>query len=697
MPDQQCYIFRNLPPGEMLGLLADLAQETRGQGIAGVSFSKSEMADLAGGLDLIWVDPETIRPTPADKQDRRQALTVARGLYRKLTGGIDVQPGQAEAGQPIDTIGSLLLSTARQGEQAERLPDQLMFVGSKKTDDQIVSFLERIELAATGVRMALPRAADRVCLVHVLDDPARRGGVRALLSGQMMPGWTALDAVTDGQSIVFLPPDIIPSSEWLARFCRLVRHAPGVFAGPIATPGPASELLFAVTGSPLQQSFLLSHLTFSRPVAPVPEELACEHVRLADSSAAVRELARRVAEAQPEWGYRLDLRDVELYTDDGLIQARMERMTEHIARLENELVNLESQSAPRPHLLRFSQRQLPALADYLRGFPQRVLKEAKLFYAYQAYSFDPDAGAHYLYVPPTAGARLEIDPIQLWRHLDAPNMHFWLDPFWAYHYAGPNSASEVFVPQGMALFPAMHDWGPESMDLYLRENAARWFHGQLTTADIPARPIYLFDRHASDGSAISLQVLDRQVFVPLSERLAWMNDNLIPLHARRDAGDFWQKLSKDAERHRLASEIAQLADTTSERFAEVARRTSETIAAETDDLTAALTGELDALHRDALETSQRIAEFRERLARLVAILNAASAQEQRTQSLISSAESDLQSLNAHNLKLAGDVEQAIEQARNDRTLYVGAIEVEIRALADAVGRLQQEFRSTFGF
>lgn len=697
MPDQY-FVFHNLTPGQALSLLAGAARKTRGMGLQGVRLALPDRASLQAGIALWWPDPEAMRPTPPDKKELSEGLTAARAFYRQVMGNTEPQlvAGTAPS-MVVQQAAGLLLQQRSRTQTAEQLDQELLFVGAGKSDADIQVFLDVVVRAATGVRMALPVATPRLCLVHALDDPGRHvGGLRSLLAGRLLPGWAALDAFTDGRNTVFLPPGMAPADDTLAAFCGLVHAAPGLFVDAPGQAAVVSNLLFAVTGAPLDKLLYLGGLTFYPPPTPVPEELTGEFVSLRDSPTAVAELAERIANAQPEWGYRLDLRRVAIYTDLDLRQMRMEQLAEQIARLEIELANLESQQAPRPRLLRFTPRQLPALADYLRGFPPRALQSAQILYAYQAYAFDPDAGAHYLYVPPEAGSRMEIDPTPLWGHLDPPGMTFWYDPFWAHDYSGPSAASEVFVPEGTALFPPMHDWSPESMDHYLRDNAVRWFHGQLEVEHIPARPLYLFDRTAPGDEGITLQVLDRAAFVPLTTRMGWMNDNLIPLHAWPDVQAFWTRIADDSARQMLAAAIAGRADEAVELYTAAASTTSETIASESDDLMAALNTEMDALLEQVTGTGKGIAELTRKLNELQAALTAANKQQQRTETYIAEAEAQVSGLNAHNLKLAGEVDQALQQSRRDRQAWREAVQAEIDALARTITELQYEFQRSFG-
>jgi hypothetical protein len=126
---------------------------------------------------------------------------------------------------------------------------------------------------------------------------------------------------------------------------------------------------------------------------------------------------------------------------------------------------------------------------------------------------------------------MEANPVPVMEGVAGSRMRYQVDPLWAQYYLSHSSGSLVFVPEGCTLYPPMHDWEMENPDDYLRNIMGHWFHGKHGVPDIPQKPIYIFDGEARPGRKISISVLDREAFVPLKQKLGWINDNLMVLES----------------------------------------------------------------------------------------------------------------------------------------------------------------------
>ncbi len=146
-----------------------------------------------------------------------------------------------------------------------------------------------------------------------------------------------------------------------------------------------------------------------------------------------------------------------------------------------------------------------------------------------------------------------MDQLGFWERDGQPPIQFWLDPFWARHYHG-RGESLIFVPDRHYLSPMMHPASADQIDAYLREIIGQWFHGKVWRAEAsPTRPIYLFDPDLAGPGHLTIAVLNLDQFVPLTQKLDWLNANLHLRVARLRGEEILQQL--DAAM--TAEEIAQ--------------------------------------------------------------------------------------------------------------------------------------------
>lgn len=704
MSDQH-FIFDRLTPSQALDLLARTAEGTRGRGMDGVRPLLPAAGEGRQSVTIQWPDPVALRGSSTDREYNKAALeNYARPIYRALKGLQSLPPETPRRlGEPLGSGAIGLLLNSEGPVTAKACSNQYLLVVREKTLAELAQIADRLRGVATSVRFAAAANGTDIWFMHLLDDPDRKGLLRGVLAGQIFGDHPALGCYTDGQSSVFLPFDTQPAAPALEAFCRLVRAMPSMF-GRAASTGSGHNLLFAVVpASPTAEDALhfytgyyLADLTFEDGVTLAPSATtyaSCEIVRFTPSRTGVELLRKRIEAAQPSVGYRLELRATSAAVS---ISDELESVEREILRLEYQRAYLETREQPRPRLLRFSQRQLSALADFIRCYPQDVLKEGKLLYGYQAGSYDPDEGVHYLFVPPDVKGMAELDPLQLWGHLGSQPMSFCLDPYWSPHYYAPGIESLVFVPEGTALFPPMHPWDEESMDEYLRESAERWFHGELDVAAIPTKPIYLFDGKPSPTEPIRLSVLNRDTFQPLKIRLGWLNDNLVPIHALDERSAFMEKLADDITRQKLAEDVAAQATQVHEDFQKAAMRASEDIAEEVRQLTTEITQGIQAFVDKTAEIAKRIPEFNKRVDALRTELSGAAAAVRRSENLFGQAGELTTALHARNLSVSKEVDAAIAEASATNERVARQVRREIEELVEQTQRLRDEFRSHFG-
>ena len=702
MPDL-CYLFDRLSPEEAMALLAETAERRQGRGLAGIRIHTIKRGDGKSEVTVSWPDPNALRPRPSDKVEREQALQVAVEVYSRVMRRQPHLPtAPPEPGMELGAGAAWLLTHSVSANPAQRNEDEYLLLARAKMGEEAAKVLNMLRGIATSVRVADSEAGRNTShyFVHVLDDPNRRGLFRGTVAGQAYGGWSVLVCYTHAGQKVFLPAEFSPGVSTLEHFCRLATAVPELFGSDSKAPS-LHELLIAIDRVASEEGstslghgvWYLGHLSFVSWVTLTPtiaDQTEFEICHLKGSPTALSELRARIEAVRPYWGYRLDLRR----TDSApVIQDEQRQITEQIVRLEYRLAYLKSLEAPRPRLLRFTQRQLPALADIIRCYPQRTLNDGLIKYGYQATDLDPQ-GLHFLYIPPESKGMVELDPVGLWEHLDTQPMSFWLDPFWARDYYRPANQSLIFVPEGMALFPPMHDWDVESMDAYIRECMGRWFHGQINVADLPARPIYIFDSAGKSDDSIRISVLDQDALQPLRTRLGWLNDNLVPIHAL-EMEPFIAKMADGLTRQELADAVAAKAVEAEDSFKGVAHTTNKTIAEVTETLTQTVTAEIESVIQETKRTAGKVADLNKKLRSLQGDLHDMERQEQHIEHLIAQADGRAKGLHTFNLRILKEVEAALLDAAATRQRVVAAVTQEIAALQQVSDDLDRRLDHAF--
>ncbi len=543
---------------------------------------------------------------------RTKVFEAAVAAYREVK---DREPGQKSDGQPVPLLHGLarLLLLAPPGDEGAQPPavvhsDEYLVVAPQMTKEQVTALFTRLSLHATHTRAAGVKAGKGSrYFFYVKDDHQRRSSFLSLAAGEALGGSRLLQAFPVGEFIFFFPHDAAPGTVELDHFCRFLQAGPYLLGKEKLEKG----LVAAVCRWPRTQTrdntiveFLyLGGLTFygqSTFTRPAPDALQFRYVDLSQTPVSLETLKTDLQAVAPQTGYRLELRSTRY-----LESTKVDRLYEEKARVEYQLAYLESVSQPRPVLYRFTQRQLPALADVLRNFSMKVLHNGSLKYGFQATPHEP-AGCHYILVEPGDAAMSGLDPLPLWEDLDTPPMRFRLDPSWARYYHDQSGACLVFVPEGCSLFPAMHDWDRRSMDRYLRETLQQWFEGQSQTQSIPEYPIYIYDGSPQPGSPIRISVLDLESFKPLHTRLGWLNDNLTVLNTV-GIEEFITKMSMDITWQQLYRQLMKDADQIQKDFETAAVDSARKMAGILHEMTSSLT---DEINRAVESTFQMISQVK---------------------------------------------------------------------------------------
>lgn len=597
-----CYLLNRLTAGEALRVLAAAGPEAAPPALAEADV---RVAAFRGGWCRIVV-PDPARPEGGGAA-RRQRLAAHAGLTAALAAA-GFEPEEREAAErldpdrfvPVDRALAWLVLHATDGEPAPPVAGQhcVILPGAEASDT--AGMVRQLIHHATALRVmgGSDGAGRPVLIAHVRADADRVESFGALLGSGRLGDAPVLRAFAAARGPVFLPPPFVPGRAALDRFAALVRPEPVAAEGPDrpfaaiarrpAPPGPDEA-----EGAGRLDLYLLDRL---RPwdaealQPPLPVRVAVHD--LADSAAAVAALRTAIAAAEPAVGHRLELRGGH---PTEATDVEIERLGDEIRRLEERAVYLEGLRAPAWHLLRFGPHALPALADALRRFPASDLEGGLIRYGFQASPRDP-AGMHYLLFRPGSAAMAEPFPEWRWRGADGAPIAYRLDPFWAHFYQDRDAASLVFVPERHALYPPLHSWERGDMDARLRALMAAWFPDDDAVTRLPARPVYVFSPGAD--AAIRIEVLDFAGFVPVRERIGWINRNLELLEAV-PASELIGQMGEAAGRLSLAVRLARDADGAAGRLRV---RSAEAAAA----MRAELAALLDGLTGEIAETAERM-------------------------------------------------------------------------------------------
>jgi hypothetical protein len=671
-------ILDNLSPLAALQILAAAAQSLRAAGRGtGPLLDVRIKIETLGSITTV----ELLTPAGDGRQQALRNQPAAEALLRAYTeraGMIVPTPRDvplSSTDRLAEGIARLLLHPdGAGGRAAEREPTECLLVAEGIDVRRAAQVFEDARFDATSVRTLVALAAqdagrpDRaVYLFHVRDDRGRRSTFQGAISGERFVDCTLLACYDVHGAKVFLPAEIEPGRAELEAFRELVRALP--LTGPPGQTRPATGLNGAA-GTPLDgyradrderlvavyprrpdggwhgsdawrdrseggqaagaQQYAVAYLgalAFRDQVDMQPRRRAgtFEMVDLRASEAVAANLRDVIERSGAGVGYRLELRTTE-YAELPEV-AELARLDQEIYDLELRRAALRSLSPQKPLLFRFSQHQLPGLADVLRAYPPRTLLEGALQYGFQPASGvhggetvpGERSGLHYLLVDPMqAGPMMEKLRFPE-MSLPGPTMRFWLDPYWARYYLdeyGNREECLVFVPYGTALFPSMHDWDAGEMREYLQFAVRRWFvpaGGGEAAESLPERAVYIFDGPPDPYATIHVTVLDRDGLHPLQERIGWINTNLEAMRPDPEIGDIVAGLADLRGREAVIEAVSGRVAASQAAFDQAVVAANAHVAAHLQELLDSLTRELAALIDRAGRTTQDVVRLKSRL------------------------------------------------------------------------------------
>jgi hypothetical protein len=694
------YAFRlnELPPTRALEVLATVGPEVLALCQGGTGLHVATRRVLGLRVQLVVPDPYL----PAAAATMRPAFEKLTKVLDDMTNGVQQErmPVEDTSLMPLDqALAFLLLYSGSEGDPAVPEGGEHLLLARHLTCTQFASLFE--DLRFHGTNMVVAEWLDDHALpsyaFHIRDDVTRRSSLQSFEAGGGLDGVVRLAAFRASHHLVFLPLQYAPSRQALQAFCTLAVTVPGLLR--LSRTADKAERLVAITlsasqtGQPTGTTYPLAHLDFIRQAQLVPSATAYASLEMHDlhaSAEALQTLRAAIMQAQPHVGYRLELRPG--YRVDGVEVERL-RMRQQLAELDQKLSYMNSLQEARPVLLRFTQRQLPALADAIRCFPPADINAGLIQYGFQA-TDDGHGAWHYLFFDPRATVMTEPYPEVRWERLDDSPRRFWLDPSWAryYHDQAHGNTCLVFVPEGTALFPTLHSWGPDDMDKYMREVMGSWFHGHAGVQAIPEHPIYLFDGVPQPDAPVRVQVLDRAAFQPLHLMLGWLNDHLCLLDTL-DVHTIIEQMATSVRREALATQMERNAQDAEARFTAMADRARDTIVAEATELTTVLTSELTSLATQARETHQQITVLHGQLRFAEEVLQSLQTTQQQLAEVLTDSAALGEKYSKEFQEHLKQINQAITTANNTHSTVTRQVEAAIDRLLQTRERLRDKLYS----
>ena len=601
--------------------------------------------------------------------------------------------------------------------EATALADEYLLIADNYDSAMASQLLDQLVWHAIHTTWAVSAASSGpLYMFHTRDNLELAGSLASVIASGTLP--PPLAAYRSEDSIVFADPHAAPGIEALRLFCRLAALAPQLFSDtpassraqvksrrPIAAlrARPTSAAAHRNGGEPkplhvlqrlLRSSssgatvpkdeeatldlFYLQNLTFQSQVALEPQRQRYAAVlfhNLTESAEAQRHLRTAIDATQQPIGYHLRLEPARDVVNS---EHERVRLLEQLAEIEHDLEYLDSLGLVRPRLLRFTSEQLPALADYVRSFSMLQLKRGALLYA--AKPIDADGGAlHFLLTDPHQVPQEKIDPLPRWDTDKHVPIRYWLDPFWARTYLGAAN-SLIFVPEGTALAPTMHPDSAKEMDSYMRQVVGQWFSGTAGMPAIPAQPLYVFEPHEHQAGHITLAVLDREAFVPLSEKLDWLNDHIHLRVGRKQNHALLQKITTAMRDEQIQDLVESSSAQTLRAIQQSVQSTSDQVTAATSALVEQLSREIQGLLDESGKTRTALIEAREQL-------NAFMISQRDTEGLLAGSRAAVAETNA----LADSVGATIADTRRKADTEIGKAEELHKHIQNRVEGLRERF------
>jgi len=691
-----------------LHLLNKTAYTTKGQHLEDIMIAIDNSKETEDGC-IVLVVPARMHPVGREKIFEAYRNIAGKEVDRRGKPSGKLMP--LAEGVPWLLLKSSSVDKEFQTEDSvqdtvSQTKKDYLIVERKLRHQQVIKICKYLQLLTIDPHVAVSEVeGDTFYLFHVLDDPTRHSAFSSLLVGNILTEeCQVLNSFSHRGLSVFLERGITPDSKAMSYFYDLLHNMPQLFG--IKSVETDGDLLAAVVRWPVEQQpadqwpaqvLYLSNLTFQSCaglIRPVTLKAGLGVYHLTDSPQALAQLDETLQKAAPNIGYRLNLQPVRYPQDDPEhLETRCRHVKEKLADLEYELFLLESvlQNKNRPQLFRFTQEQLPVLAETLRSFHPPVIPDQSLKYGFHAPDNDPNnpAGVHFLFLEkPSQTPQSRLIPGLLSPDFNISPMQFWLDPYWAHdyyrkedEYYQEEDGYLIFVPKGTALLPPLHSWDVRYMNNYLRQMVGSWF-GPNT--NLPAKPIYIFDGQVGPKKQIELIVLDWANLQSLYTRLSWLNHNLTIMN-RVGLEDFISRMADEITRQDLANQLIPKAEQAQKEFEEVAAQTKNKVSQITTGLTETITQEFEAIFKETRQNIEKIRSLNQRLQNIVEA-------NKKMDKLVTSVGDD----RTRAWQVAKEVQQtidklqkALENLKQDRQKLEEVVPQEIKSLEEWINNLEE--------
>ena len=610
----------------------------------------------------------------------------------------------------------LIADTERlsEAESPIRREEHYLVAAYGEPESEILALVEQIQQRATGLRFAVATYEEpqlEAVLLKVLDDPDRGASVQSLMCSGRFPRVAWLNAYPHERGTVYLSKELRPNEESLAGFGRLSATLPRLFGIASEHTGTEVELAVMVGRQPAERE--TAHLIplnglFFRPRADaIPHAAPRPSVTLLplkNGGRLVKQLHRVVLSAEQQRGYRLSLQNL---PPTACGDREVEQIEQQIRDLEDRRLYLESTREPQWILMRFLPHQIDAMAEALRSFDIEELESGKIRYAFEpiggAGEEEAMLGQHFLLFEPAQSPMRWPFAEFSWRRSDPP-IRFWMDPYWNLEY-GRSNRSKVMVPLDHALHPPLHSWHRSDMDAYLREIVTPWFSTVLdlqrgaardrqgSSQALPENPIYLFDS-APEGRErdLKLQVLDADSFVPVRDRLGFINQNIILMDNASSIGGLVESLAEDASRRQLARAFAAGAQAAEDETKKAAEELNKEVAKEFGTLLDVVRVEFEMSVKELQKSEKALKALHAEVRATAAVLSGAKKEQKAIEEELSALGEKAKTFWKEKKDIEAKVGEAVQEA-ND---LIGSTEHKIRRVHEqlqaTIDRLERKIR-----
>ena len=553
-------------------------------------------------------------------------------------------------------------------------------------------FAPKIAALATPVAEVIRRGRDvrlvveqerigrpAVAAVILHDSPADYGLVSTSTAVQgddpqvaLLRGWPV------GDGMLWLDHDVAPPSPQaltaLARYLRATTDATEKTNIACLARGHRSAVLAFIDGAETPASALADALVKT-------QSFDLRTTTVTGGQDANFALAKAIGDANIPTGYRVRLQALR---PDALDGADVQPLLEEIRDLQERIDQITFLGAPQMRLLRFSDAQLPALADGLRRLPKEIVAGGGVLYA-ASHAAGRDAPAHFIMYDPKLVNFEHSEMVWRARTENRP-MRFWLDPVVADAQVARPSETLLFVPDGTMIAPSLAHFGgdiDETLALAL---------GQISIDDedvatgADRRKIYVFSPSADPSFTLEVELISRDKFAPLHLQLPWINDYLQVRHPLEVEQTKLNALARDLYEGQLTEKFrAELEDK---------RAAVETVWADClNALYAQAQQVLESLQDEVSASSHRLRSAYDmleatgkRMAEVEKMMAAAQKALTHQDALLAKFETKDQQL----VEIRNQFEQRVSMEQAQADLAISDTEAEIRALQERLQALQAE-------